>query len=302
MRLSFLLLCPALFTFFAFSALAENNAGKTPDQLEAKAAGGDAEAEFQLGKDYDIGNGVSQNYAKAREFYAKSADQGNIKALTNLASLLMQGLGGEKEPKTAFELYRRAAEKGAARAQTAYATMLQDGVVGAKDPKGAFEWFQKAAQQGEPLAQYELALIYLYGSPAVKADPSKALPLIRDLAKQGRPDAENALGYMYESGKGVPKNRQEATSWYDLSAKQGYARGEANRGRMCFDEQGYALDVVTGYMWFFLASKQGDHVGDHCLYEYRALIKPDQAALAQERAAAFKPELSNPPPNSHAKP
>ena len=54
------------------------------EELKQKAAVGDAEAQFQLGKKYANGDGVEQDYAEALKWYMKSAEQGNAKAQNNL--------------------------------------------------------------------------------------------------------------------------------------------------------------------------------------------------------------------------
>ena len=44
-------------------------------------------AMFDLGLRYDIGQGVAQDYAKAREWYEKAADKGNAYAMTRLRQM-----------------------------------------------------------------------------------------------------------------------------------------------------------------------------------------------------------------------
>jgi TPR repeat protein len=40
-------------------------------------------------------------------------------------------------------------------------------------------------------------------------------------AQQGDDDAQYLVGWMYETGTGVPKRKLKALSWYSLSAAQG---------------------------------------------------------------------------------
>ena len=49
-----------------------------PKKLESSCDNGDIGACFSLGKLYDNGKGVRQNYQKATELYQKSCDGGNL--------------------------------------------------------------------------------------------------------------------------------------------------------------------------------------------------------------------------------
>ncbi|MCZ6876080.1 MAG: sel1 repeat family protein, partial [bacterium] len=50
------------------------------------------------------------------------------------------------------------------------------------------------------------------------SDYQTALKEFRPLADQGDAAAQNTLGYMYELGKGVSQDYQEALRWYRLAA------------------------------------------------------------------------------------
>ena len=59
-----------------------------------RAAAGDAEAQFTLGKNYEAGRGgLKKDYAEASRWYQKSADQGNIYAQASLGILYHSGKG-----------------------------------------------------------------------------------------------------------------------------------------------------------------------------------------------------------------
>ena len=66
--------------FFSRTALAASDL----QQLQTKAKGGDAVAQFVLGNSYYTGNGVTQNYKKARELWARAAKQHHPDALCDL--------------------------------------------------------------------------------------------------------------------------------------------------------------------------------------------------------------------------
>lgn len=73
-------------------ASAQPPAGRPP--LKERAAAGDPEAQFSLGKNYEAGrSGLKQDYAIAASWYQKSADQGNIYAQASLGILYHSGKG-----------------------------------------------------------------------------------------------------------------------------------------------------------------------------------------------------------------
>lgn len=73
-------------------ALAQPPAGRPP--LKDRAAAGDPEAQFSLGKNYEAGrSGLKQDYAMAASWYRKSAEQGNVWAQASLGILYHSGKG-----------------------------------------------------------------------------------------------------------------------------------------------------------------------------------------------------------------
>lgn len=73
-------------------------------ELTTKANTGDATAQNDLGCAYHNGDGVSQDYAMAMQWYLKSAAQGNYYAQKNLGILYRYGYGCERNLLTAIGL------------------------------------------------------------------------------------------------------------------------------------------------------------------------------------------------------
>ena len=81
-----------LFLLVTALALEQPPAGRPP--LKERAAAGDPEAQFSLGKNYEAGrSGLKQSYAEAANWYRKSADQGNAYAQASLGILYHSGKG-----------------------------------------------------------------------------------------------------------------------------------------------------------------------------------------------------------------
>lgn len=78
----------------------------------------------------------------------------------------------------------------------------------------------KAALAGDVNARFQLGLI-LEHAAKTNEEMRKAMELQVDAAELGHPIAQVTLGAMYEAGKRVPKNLDEARYWYGQAAAQG---------------------------------------------------------------------------------
>ena len=57
---------------------------------------------------------------------------------------------------------------------------------------------------------------------------TKAASLFRKAAEQGNDDAQLALGFLYETGKGVKQDYEQAAVWYRKAIKQGNSGAKNN--------------------------------------------------------------------------
>lgn len=90
-----------------------------------------------------------------------------------------------------------------------------------------------------------------------REDYATALPLYRQLATQGDPTAQFALGMMNLGGEGLAKDPAAALQWFRLSAAQGNALGHIGLGSMYADGRGVPQDHVRANMWFTLGELSG---------------------------------------------
>lgn len=81
-------------------------------ELCDKAEQGDAMAQFNLGAKYHHGDGVKQNFRKAKTWYEKSAEQGDAFAQYNLGVMYLDGEGVRPDDGKAKELFGRACDNG----------------------------------------------------------------------------------------------------------------------------------------------------------------------------------------------
>lgn len=149
------------------------------------------------------------------------------------------------------------------------------------------------------------APLALFSVPAIAADIddgqaaynigdyATALRLWRPLAEQGNARAENNIGVMYENGKGVSQDVDEAIRWYRLAAAQGYAGAQYDLGLAYAIGRGSVQrDPVRAYMWFSLAAESlsGDTgtLVKQTRDVFAGAMTPAQIASATELASACR--------------
>jgi uncharacterized protein len=165
------------------NALATDNTAAIVE-LRAKAEQGNADAQYELGACYHVGQGVPQDDAEAMKWYRKAAVQGNSTAQFCIGVRYEYGRGVPQ------------------------------------DYTEAVKWYRKAAEEGNTDAQDNLGYCYDKGQ-GVPKDCTEAVKWYRKAAEQGNADGQDNLGACYDSGQGVPENDVEAYKWFSVAAAQG---------------------------------------------------------------------------------
>ena len=81
-------------------------------------------------------------------------------------------------------------------------------------------------------------------------------------AEQGHPEAQFRIAAMYHSGRGVPKDYDEAARWVRLAAEQGHVVAQYGLGDMYDQGQGVAEDAVNAYAWLSIAAARSESDAD----------------------------------------
>jgi hypothetical protein len=82
-------------------------------------------------------------------------------------------------------------------------------------------WYRKAAQQGHEFACYSLGKMYESGR-GVAVNINEAIAWYRKAADKGVAPAQYALGQCYAQGTGVVQNWEEAVKWYTAAIVKEY--------------------------------------------------------------------------------
>ena len=108
---------------------------------------------------------------------------------------------------------------------------------------------RRAAEAGDVSAMYQV------GNMAAQQGANvDAARWFRSASDRGHVKATNALGFLYEEGKGVPQNYAQANNLYLRAMKQGNADAMVNRGLMYANGFGVSKDPVQAYMHFLLGA------------------------------------------------
>ncbi|GBB88416.1 hypothetical protein RclHR1_00150012 [Rhizophagus clarus] len=197
------------YSFFLYEDLVFNS--KNSYKLHIKNAGkGDNVSQYYIGNFYLYG--VKKDYSKAIEWYSKSSEGGNIKAMYKLGVCYECGYGIKKDKKKALELYLKSAEGGYRRALYELGNRYYYGNCTFKDKDKAFEFYLKAAEKGHDISQY-LVANYYYDGKCIPKNEERGFYWNRKAAINGHTEAQFKLAEYYINSS-INKNERKAFKWY----------------------------------------------------------------------------------------
>lgn len=220
------------------------------EQAQLNAIQGDADAQFALAEMYfaDREN-KTENYARANEWYKKSAKQGHPMAQLRLAVSLLSDTDVAKDGAQAAKWVKKSANQGLAQAQNLLGVMYLDGHGVEQDLNKGRAWLEKAAEQGCRSAQFSLGTLYSSGE-GVPQNYDTARKWFEKSAAQGFSRAQNSLGIIYKNGRGVPQDYKKAYELFEQAAVQGWASGQFNLGLLYEKGEGVPQDYGKALEWY----------------------------------------------------
>lgn len=170
-------------------------------KLKSKAEKGDAEAQYQLAKCYDEGNGTKKDLYKAFDWFEKAANNGHLGSRCAVGMCYEYGDGVQKNPSKAFMHYSIAAEDRSGKGKFYLASCYFSGIGTSINLPRAFKLFVKAAELGFEDADKFLNAVYqrtniagdLFHGKPLPSNPREALILLANAAEQGDDYAQRIL-------------------------------------------------------------------------------------------------------------
>ncbi len=124
------------------------------------------------------------------------------------------------------------------------------------DFPAAFKEFLHLAEAGDNHAQQAVGLMYEKGR-GVKRDFREAARWYEQAAIQGNELAAGNLGVLYRDGLGVERDYRQAMHWLKQAAMAGEPYAMHNLGALYANGQGPPADLVEGFAWITLAVEGG---------------------------------------------
>jgi TPR repeat protein len=147
----------------------------------------------------------------------------------------------------------------------------------------AYSNFLPLAEQGHVLAQNGLGRMHSTGR-GVPQDDAEALRWYRLAAEQGNAGAQYNIGRIYQYEQGVSQDNAEAARWYRLASDQGNANAQFSLGAMFESGHGVLQNYALAHMWYNISSANGFDDAAVFRDDLVTRMTPEQVADAQERA------------------
>lgn len=121
----------------------------------------------------------------------------------------------------------------------------------------------------------------------VAAVETATLDQLRQMAENGDPVAQNALGLRYATGDGVVLNEEEAVQWFIKSAERGNVSAQSKLGSIYYSGRGVPQDPNRAYFWMVVARMSGDDASKTLAPFVRARLTRSQVASIEQDAGRW---------------
>jgi hypothetical protein len=177
----------------------------TPQELAEEA-----QAFIQQGRD-----------AKAKPLAEQACDGGSMYGCERLGMLYELGTGVSHDYAQAASLYRKSCDGGLAEGCEYLGSVYDDGKGVAQDYAQGASLYRRACEGGDIYGCYRLGMDYEFGK-GVAQDYARAAPLYRKTCDGGDDYGCDRLGDLYESGKGVPQDIAQARTLFQKACNRGF--------------------------------------------------------------------------------
>jgi len=220
--------------------------------MKAAAEKGDPEAQFLIGLQYKVGDGLKRDRAEAIKWLRKAAESGHAEAQYALGEL--------------------------------YAVSESADVPA--DPAEAEKWLRKAAEQGNPDALSRLAKDPVKSqapdqpaqSRQMDEDPAETVRWSLLLSGLRGADAYAVRGLMLENGLAVNRDYVAAAESYRKAAGYGHALAQYRLALMYAEGRGVAKDGEEFRLWLNRAATNGSAEATDLLAKLKVLQEQTEAA------------------------
>ena len=114
---------------------------------------------------------------------------------------------------------------------------------------------------------------------------------VRQLAEKGDPAAQNALALRYFQGDqkaGIKLDEKESVRWFTSAAEHGNVAAQSKLGFLYWSGRGIPKDLTKAYMWTLIACGQGEKVKDPAVYLSKDLAQVLRSQMTREKASVIE--------------
>jgi len=118
---------------------------------------------------------------------------------------------------------------------------------------------------------------------------------LKQLADKGDPAAENALGLRYFQGdekEGVKLDEKEAVHWFLAAAEHGNVAARSKLGFLYWSGRGVPKDISEAYLWTVVASRDTSNVKDPAVFLSKDLAQVLRNQLTRAQATAIEQQAA----------
>jgi TPR repeat protein len=137
-----------------------------------------------------------------------------------------------------------------------------------------------AGEQGEQSRKIMVDK-YLQGAQLYESNSPKAYDVLKPVAEAGNPNAQYLLGTLYDFGRGVETDHEEANRWYLKAAEQGQDDAQYNLAISYERGEGIAQNDRQAIYWLGQSAARGDGQALEVLKNYAKRSADARYALAQ---------------------
>ena len=232
------------------------------EALRAAAKGGDAAAQYALGRSYFTGKApLAVNPAQALVWLTRAANQQHADAQYEVGTFYKEGTHVPRDLGLAKKWLAQAAAQSHVKAKVALQDIIRNERGAAAGADKAFKSSEslpvyRAAMKGDVNSQYELGLLFIRGD-AVRKDFTRGVELLQHAAEQNHLGAQLQLAEMYLRGMELKQDAAEAFKWYLRAAQHGDAQAQYMLGNLYRSGSGVGENHAEARRWYAAAAKQG---------------------------------------------
>jgi len=159
--------------------------------------------------------------------------------------------------------------------------------VSAQENQDVLARLLREAKQGRPEAQYALGRNYW-----VSAEYQQAFPWLKAAAEQRHVEAEYLLGMAFLNGLGTLQNYRSALDYFTKSAEQGHLEAEFRLGLLYRDGLAMPPDKESAYVWLNIAAARGHPDALQFRDKLAAVMTTEELNRAQETSTHLHAKVS----------